>query len=141
MFTNALLTHAQEPRNVLISEAVLLGLNQHIIRKSLAPEGQYSFFLLNECLELLEEIAFYVGQSVNLVDSCALPQRLVNHKISLTRRNLQEFEQFTLSHVVEVLSEAQAVSVLLERTYSLLDSLTEILTDAHDFTDCPHLSP
>ena len=78
---------------------------------------------------------------MNLIDRRALPQSLVYDEVAFTRRVLKHSEQFRFRETVEVFDMAETVPVFLQRTYSFLESLAEILAYAHDFTDSAHLSP
>ena len=83
-FTNSILGDLKYLAQILIREAVLLGLNECCVRRQASLAGHQRFFFLNQLLHLFNEIVLNLCQFMNLLNRRPLPERLIHDKMTLT---------------------------------------------------------
>ena len=129
----------QDPGQVAVGEAVLLGAAQQLVRQGLALVGQQLLLQVHQLLHLLQEIGLDEGLAVEVLDARPLAQGLVEDELALAGGIGQQGGQLLQGLVVEVGGEAQAVAPVLQGADGLLQGLLVGLADAHHLADGAHL--
>ena len=77
------LADAEQLREVLVGEAVALGLDEHVIGQEPALMHQYLLLLLHQLAHLVDEIPLDAGALEDLLVGRPLAQSLVHQKMPL----------------------------------------------------------
>ena len=92
------LGHAEELREVLVAEAVLLRLDEHLVGQEAALVEKNPLLFLHELAHLVDEVALHARSGEDLVVRRALAQGLVHLEMTLRVRNGQHLE-LSLIHI------------------------------------------
>ncbi len=136
---DVLFLHPQNLGQVAVGKSVLLGPDQYLIGQRLAFMRQNLFFELDQFPHLLDKPLLDVGFGVQGVDGGAFAQGFIHDELPFTGGFAEQLHQFIERPGVEILDEAQAVTLFLQRPNGFLKSFLVIFSDAHDFAHGAHL--
>ena len=139
LVADLLLRDAEELREVLVAEAVLLRLDEHVVGELRALVLEDFLLLLHELAHLVDKVRLDSGAREDLLVRRALPERLVHLEVALGVRDGEKLEKLLEREVVEVLDEPEARPAALERADRLLEGLLVSLADGHHLADGLHL--
>ena len=128
----------QDLAQILVCEAVLLGLDELLVGDSIA-RGDQGFFFLNQLQHLLKEVLLDLRDLEELVHGHALPQCLIHEEVALGGGVGEQLQQLFLRELVEILDVAQSVAALLQGADGLLEGFLVVLADGHDLAHRAHL--
>ena len=139
LLAHVLFADAEDLGDVLVAEAVLLGLDEEFIGREATRSLEHFFFELNEFAHLLHEVSLFVGGGEDFFVGSTLTESFVHLEVTFRRSGLHHFKEFFLALLVEVLGKAEARTAVFETTDSLLEGFLVGLADSHDFTHSLHL--
>ena len=132
LLAHVLFADAENLRDVLVAEAVLLGLDEEFVSRQAARSLEHFFFEFHEFAHLLHEVGLFVGGGEDFFVGSAL-------EVAFGRSGLHHFKEFFLALLVEVLRKAEAGTTVFETADSLLEGFLVGLADSHDFAHSLHL--
>ena len=80
---DVLFRYAQQLREILVGEAVLLRLHEHVVRQETTLVEKNLLFLFHQLAHLIYEVPLHAGEAEDLVVRRALPERLVHLEVAL----------------------------------------------------------
>ena len=139
LLAHVLFADAEDLGDVLVAEAVLLGLDEEFIGRQAARSLEHFFFKFHEFAHLLHEVSLFVGGGEDFFVGSTLTEGFVHLEVAFRRSSLHHFKEFFLALLVEVLGKAEARTAVFETADSLLEGFLVGLADSHDFAHGLHL--
>ena len=99
---------------ILVGEAVFLGLDQQVVCRDRTLVGHEGFLFLDEFLHLLNEILLDLCELVDLIDRNTLTQCLIHEEMALAGSSVELSQQLFLCKLVKSVHVTETVAALLE---------------------------
>jgi len=136
---DVLLGDLKKLRKVLVAEAVLLRLDEHVVGQEPALVHEDELLFLHKLAHLVDEVRLNARTLEYLVVGRSLAEGLVHLEVALGVRNREHRQEFVQGPLVEVLHETEPGPAALERADRLLESLLVGLAYRHHLADGLHL--